>query len=111
MNKKIYIAGKITGEPVYECIGKFDNAYQYIFWDLFYSDIINPLELPGIHFGIKHEDAMKICLEALKDCTHIYMISDWKNSKGAREEHQFALDNGIEIIYQLNKDYESKRIF
>src|SRR5690606_28139233 len=100
---KVFISGKITGQPIAECIYKFSDAGWYIY-GLIKEDqiieIVNPLWLKGIHFGISHKEAMEICLEALKDCTHIYMLRDWKESEGARIEHQFALDNGIKIIYQ-----------
>lgn len=102
--KKVYIAGKITGEPVYACVDKFiDASYLIEEWegyDFELSSIINPLRLPGIHFGIPHEEAMKICLEALAECTHALFLSDWTESKGAQIEHQYCLDNGIGIIYQ-----------
>ena len=100
---KVFISGKITGEPIEECLDKFICAALYIFGLERRGQVIkivNPLRLKGIHFGISHKEAMKICLEALKDCTHIYMLKDWKESKGAIIEHQFALDNGIKIIYQ-----------
>ena len=100
---KVFISGKITGEPIEECLYKFIDAALYIFGLEKKNqkiEIVNPLRLKGIHFGISHKEAMEICLEALKDCTHIYMLRDWKESEGARIEHQFALDNGIKIIYQ-----------
>lgn len=101
--EKVFISGKITGEPIEECYYKFGEAWLDII-GLIKEDqiieIINPLWLKGIYFGISHKEAMEICLEALKDCSHIYMLRDWKESKGAKIEHQFALDNNIKIIYQ-----------
>jgi len=110
--KKVFISGKITGEPIYECMEKFYLATARAQQRLArtedyenrivttYPEVVNPLTLPGIHFGISHKEAMKICFAELKTCTHIYMMKDWKESKGAKEEHQFAIDNGIEIIYE-----------
>lgn len=100
---KVFISGKITGEPIYDCSYKFSDAWVNIHIlskEGQIIEIVNPLFIKGIHFGISHEEAMEICLEALKDCTHIYMLKDWKESKGAKIEHQFALDNNIKIIYQ-----------
>lgn len=100
---KVFISGKITGEPIAECFYKFYDAGRYIIGLEKEGQLIriaNPLWLKGIHFGISHKEAMEICLKALKDCTHIFMLKDWKESKGAIMEHQFALDNGIKIIYQ-----------
>ena len=101
--KKVFISGKITGEPISECFYKFRDARWYIDGlekEDQIIEIVDPLWLKGIHFGISHQEAMKICLEALKTCSHIYMLKDWKESKGAMMEHQFAKDNGIKIIYQ-----------
>lgn len=101
--EKVFISGKITGEQIDECFHKFANAWLYIF-ELEKDDQIiekvNPLWLEGIYFGISHKEAMEICLKELKTCSHIYMLKDWKESEGAKIEHQFALDNGIKIIYQ-----------
>ena len=92
---KVFISGKITGEPIEECCFKFREACEYL-----YGERVNPLRLKGIYFGISHEEAMEICLKELKTCSHIYMLKDWKESKGAKIERQFALGNGIKIIYQ-----------
>lgn len=100
---KVFISGKITGEPIDECYYKFAEACGHIMGlekEDQIIEIVNPLWLKGIHFGISHKEAMEICLEALKDCSHIYMLKDWKESKDAMIEHQFAMDNGIKIIYQ-----------
>ena len=61
---------------------------------------IEPLDLPGIVFGISHQEAMKICFNALKGCDAIYMLRDWKESSGATMEHEKAKEWGIKIIYQ-----------
>lgn len=105
--KRIFISGKITGEPISECAGKFDEAYEFIaFWggvrvEFKPNNVINPLDMPGIHFGISHAEAMEICLRELKNCTHIYMLRNWKDSPGAIQEHEFAKANNIEIIYEI----------
>lgn len=97
--KKVFISGKITGESIYYCTEKFAKSMWGLVCDGF-DIIINPLAMDGIHFGISHEDAMKLCLDELKTCTHIYMLKDWKYSKGAQMEHQYAIDHGIEVIYE-----------
>ena len=110
MKKKVFISGKITGEPILACGSKFYEAAREIGmsgkFDLRLlmegqkDKIVNPLYLRGIHFGISHKEAMEICLKELKTCTHIYMLKDWKQSKGAKMEHEFAKNNNIKIIYQ-----------
>lgn len=101
---KIFISGKITGEVIRECILKFNMA-EIDLYTKFGGDIrvVNPLHLKGIHFGIEHSKAMNICYEALEDCTHIFMLEDWKDSEGAGMEHIFAKRNKIKVIYQNNE--------
>lgn len=95
---KIFISGKITGDMISDCIEKFKLEYLKIIWH--FDEVISPLDIKGIHFGISHEKAKEICLNELKTCTHIYMLKDWKESKGAQMGHKFALENNIKIIYQ-----------
>ena|SRR5699024_9435618 len=100
--KKVFISGKITGEPIIRCLNKFYSSRREIL-DLLNIDMYNiiiPLHLRKISFCISHERAMYICIKELKTCTHIYMLKDWKESKGAMIEHEFAKENNIEIIYQ-----------
>lgn len=103
MKKKVFISGKISGERIWGCYMKFitaRNKIAYIDMIADFDNIIIPLGIEGIHFEISHEDAMRICFEVIKNCTHIYMLKDWKDSKGAMMEHEFAKESGIEIIYE-----------
>ena len=114
-NKRVFISGKITGEPIWECINKFTKAESNIIRLLKLDmrldmggngDVVfNPPFLAGIHFGIKHDEAMEICFNVLETCTHIYMLKDWELSRGAKMEHDMAKEYGLEIIYEsdLNK--------
>lgn len=102
---KIFISGKITGERIGACRWKFHKARKQIrnmslFTAATKAKTVEPLDLPGIVFGISHEEAMEICMKELQTCTHIYMLRDWKESKGAMMEHEKAKELGIEIIYQ-----------
>lgn len=99
-NDKVFISGKITGEPLMPCIAKFVDAKLDLMIGRRILNVVNPLNLEGIYFGIGHEEALKICLAELKTCAAIFMLKDWKESKGAQIEHDFALKNNIKIIYQ-----------
>ena len=109
-NKRVFISGKITGESIWECVNKFTKA-EYDIIRLLKLDmrldmggnrdvVFNPLLLAGIHFGIRHDEAMEICFNALKTCSHIYMLKDWELSRGAKMEHDMAKEYGLEIIYE-----------
>lgn len=99
---KVLLAGKITGEPVKECFYKFTDARYDIRW-MFTGvpcEVINPLYLDGISFGVSHDEAVDINLRELKTCTHLYMLKDWQKSKGARYIHAQAERDNIQIIYE-----------
>lgn len=98
----IYVAGKITGENVVECVNKFMTAKMILKFSVPTGTIIRiPFDLPGIVFGVEHEAAMKICLDFIENhATGVYMLRDWTHSKGAREEHTKAAQTGKKIIYE-----------
>lgn len=41
---------------------------------------------------------MRVCITHLMECDAIYMLKDWKQSRGARLEHFIALKLGMRII-------------
>lgn len=63
--KKIYIAGKVTGEPLAECTMKFGEAQKHI--EALGFMAVNPLEVVN-DFHTTWENAMKKCIKALMDC-------------------------------------------
>lgn len=129
--KRIYIAGKISGECespelMKKCKDKF-NSYGL---RLLYPPlgIIIPYTITGINYSTDStvfvtyfegglsfthgllinqailgqgtwQDYMKNDLAVLLTCDEIHMLPDWKDSRGAKIEHQLALDLGIKIVY------------
>ena len=61
--------------------------------------VVNPLEVVN-DWKMPWDQAMELCIAALSKCDSIYMLSDWKKSKGAQLEHEYAELNEIEIEYQ-----------
>lgn len=118
--KKIYIAGKISGEcetpelmekckeKFYSYSGKNKDVEQlYSKESIFYFNenefiwysnglYINRYFIPS---GITWEQCIKNCIKVLISCDEIHMLPDWKESKGATIEHRLALDLGIKIVY------------
>lgn len=96
---KIFISGKITGNPNYRI--KFNqaasllNSRGYI--------VLNPALLP---FGMTNEEYMKIGFSMLECCDCIYMLKDWKDSVGAKLEHQYAKYCDKNIIYEELEEVE-----
>src|SRR5690625_2424014 len=102
---KIFISGKITGEPINRCFWKFHHAKtDDVLMKLKFSDdyirAVCPFDIEGVNFGLKYSKYTHLCNEELKTCTHIYMLKDWRESEGAKKEHQLAKKIGLEIIYQ-----------
>lgn len=77
---KIYIAGKITGDPYYKA--KFARAAADIA-DAGHTPI-NPAMQPE---GMSNADYMRISFAQLDSADAVAFLPDWADSKGARIEH------------------------
>ncbi len=96
-NNKIYIAGKVTGLNYEDVKEEFNQAAEICASQGF--EVVNPLTI----INNKNEDwatAMRKCIKALCDCSHIFMISNWEESKGAKLENKIAREIGIICIYE-----------
>ena len=87
MRKRVYIAGKVTGEDRDSCYSKFKNAQTKVEEKGF--DAVNPLKLIADR-PLKWEEAMAVCLVELHRCDLIYLLPDWVDSPGARLEAHYA---------------------
>ena len=80
---KVYIAGKITGDPNYR--EKFAEAAEKI------KDAgnipLNPAELPA---GMTAADYMRICFAMIDICDWVCFLPDWEASPGARLEMEYC---------------------
>lgn len=99
MKKKIYIAGKVTGLDIDEVTKKF-NYKEYELTAKGY-EVVNPMRLNHDH-NKEWESYMKVCLAELIKCDAIYLMPDWKESKGAKLEKRIAYELKLDIIYDLN---------
>ena len=89
---KLYISGKITGCTDYQ--HKFGMAAA-ILKDKGHV-VINPAMLPQ---GLDNDKYMPICMPMIDACDAIVMIGeDWKDSKGAILELNYAKYNG-KVVY------------
>ena len=93
---KIYISGKISGIES-EAAQIFERAENELKAKGF--NPINPMTLNHDHDKSWHA-YMKEDVKALCDCDQIYMLSNWKDSKGAIIEHTIAMYLGIDVVYQ-----------
>lgn len=90
---KVYIAGKINGLDNYREI--FKAAEEKLIAEG--NVVMNPATLPE---GFEYEVYLPICLLMLQACDKVYMLNNWKTSKGAKVELEYAKAQGKEIIYQ-----------
>lgn len=95
--KKVYVAGKITGLPYNETVAKFAH-YCAVLQKKGYKTV-SPIEIAKYEHGKTWKAYMLECIPELIKCETIYMLPCWKESKGARLEHQIAKELELEIIY------------
>lgn len=88
---KIYIAGKITGEPNYK--EKFDIAATSL--EEQGHIVLNPAELPE---GMLTADYMRICFAMIDTADAIYLLNGWYSSIDAFIERDYAMYTGKSIL-------------
>ena len=94
--KKIYIAGKITGMEE-EAFELFEVAEKHLI-SLGYK-VVNPMKLPHNH-DKKWQSYMDECLVELRKCDEIYMLSNWMHSDGATDEYVEAVTLEMNVIFE-----------
>ncbi len=97
----VYISGKITGDENYK--EKFNKAQERINELFPYHSFINPAEV-NLPKCCGWADYMEICLKLLSRCNSIVMLPDFRESKGAMIELQYAKAMGIAIYYYDGHD-------
>lgn len=93
---KVYISGKISGLNPDTAFSFFNNAELFLIDEGF--ETVNPMTISHEH-DKSWENYMREDLKAMLDCTHIYMIKGWHESKGANIEYNLAKDLGLTIIF------------
>lgn len=95
---KVYISGKITGLPFEEVEGNFCNAQNRLEEEGF--EVVNPLN-NGLLADDKWQNHMKADIKLLMECNTIYLLSNWKESRGATIERNLAVSLGYDVIEQI----------
>lgn len=95
--KDCYIAGKISGLSEEEYTSNFLKAKEEVL--ILGLNPINPVELNHDHdkswLSYMRED-----LSEMLKCSHVYALSNWEDSRGAKVEVTLAKELGISVIYQ-----------
>lgn len=84
LKTKIYIAGKITGDPNYK--DKFANMESELL-KMPGTVVINPAKLPQ---GLTPADYARICFAMIDSSNLVVFMSDYKESQGALLEMQYC---------------------
>jgi hypothetical protein len=90
---KVYIAGKITGNPNYK--RQFANVEREL--RAHGHTTMNPSVLPD---GFEHHEYMKICFSMIDVCDAVYLQENWRDSIGATMERNYAMDTGKVLMVQ-----------
>lgn len=105
MVSKIYISGKIGGEPMDDVRRKFAAAGTKL--RALGMETVNPLD-NGLPEDAPWEKHMAKDMAMLAGCDAIYMLPDWTDSRGAGMEHDFAVHMGMTVIYGLKGFLDGK---
>lgn len=100
---KIYIAGKITGEPLEACQEKFAEA-EYRLTQMGLAPV-NPFKL-GIPHHFSFTESKPYNFKALRHCSAIFMMKDWRKSPGAKVELQEAMRLKLHLYFEEAGDYQ-----
>lgn len=88
---KIYLAGKITGDPYYkEKFNRFERDLKRVF------DVINPANNPE---GLSKAEYMRLSFAMIDSADAVLFLPGWTESMGARLEHQHCEYTGKKVLY------------
>lgn len=106
-NCKVYISGKITG---IHARAKKDFAKAEAALIAKGLTPVNPFKFNHNH-DKSWENYMRICIIELMKCDAIYMLPNWRKSKGAIIEFHLAVKLNLMVITDTRTLYEKKTEF
>lgn len=94
---KVYISGKITGLDPVEAKKNFIKAELRLRNQG--HTVMSPKGVMDF-LGFEHEDYMHVCRAMIDVCDAVYMLANWTDSKGAREELDYAKEWRKQVLYE-----------
>ena len=91
----IYLSGKISGldrTDYLEIFDYYEKKAQLI------GDVINPAKTLDTLPELCYHQYMRLALDMLSMCNTIYLLPNWYESQGAREEVRYAISHNYNII-------------
>lgn len=91
---KVYISGKITGEP------NFKDIFSLAEYRLKNEghEVLSPLAIANVK--LSYDEYLKIDYAMIEVADAVYMLKNWKDSAGAKLELQFAKRLKKKVLYE-----------
>jgi hypothetical protein len=97
MRERCYIAGKISGLKRVEWMENFRVAKLEV--EALGMEPVSPADVTD-NLGKTWEECMRKDITRMLTCTHIYLLNNWGNSRGAKIEFALAVELGMWAHYQ-----------
>ena len=91
---KVYIAGRVSGQPYDQVKAKFAAAETML--RAGDHEPVNPLK--HVECQAKPAEAMKVLIPLMLECDALLLLNDWEFSEGAQIEAQMARYAGMCIM-------------
>lgn len=92
---KVYISGPISGLP-FEEVEKNFNSMENSIQDMGHT-AVNPLN-NGLPRDASWDDHMKADIKLMMECDTIYLLENWRQSRGALIEFDLAVKLNFRIL-------------
>lgn len=97
----IYISGKITGLDLKVAFDNFEQAENELLARGF--EPVNPMKKVSEQEGKTWKEYMLEDIALLWDCDGIYLLKNWKQSKGAKLEWVIARELGLRCFFEYEE--------
>lgn len=101
-SKLAYVAGPYSAKTIF---GKLRNIYRAWraarrLWAEGYTVVCPHMNSALMDGAISNDEFILRDLSILGKCDAVYMLKGWSRSKGARLERDYALQLGLEVLYE-----------